>query len=423
MDRESSVVSNRQISTLFATLPFEDALSSDECIATVAAPTLSSRPGLADPSVQRALRDAFFSLPLEGTLSSDEVIATVAAPTLPSRPGPADSSVQRALRDAFFSLPLEGALSSDEVIATVAAPTLSSRPGPADPSVQRALRDTFFSLPLEGALSSDEVIAIIGPVHWSGSQACLTNRRAPSAAPAFTHHAAIAESDLVAASEQGLQTHFEALLFQRSADDVNLAVTRAPLIANSIHWHVQNARLQSPDTPFAMDTRLIERLLNLGARVNLVDGAEPRQSALWMALQQTNEKVVQLLLEYGCDPNASQALTEASVGGMHNHARVLLQYGANPNQLQGGKLPLNQACLKGDVEMAKLLLASGAHLDGPDQDGNTAQMLARRAGSRALIILLSDHARGLSEANRRFFEQDQITLNLPKPKIRLEKNG
>lgn len=332
------------------------------------------------------------------------------------------ASSNRNTSAQFAALPFEDSLSSDECIATTSALILANRLVTGAPE-RHALTNAFSALPFENSLSSDETIATTHLVPVPGQEACLTNRRAPCVAPAFSGSTAATERILIHASEQGLQTRFEQLLFRQNADAVNLASTSTPLIANSIHWHVQNARTHSPDKPFAMDTRVIKRLIDLGARVNPLDATALRQSAMWMAIQQTNAHVVRLLLEHGCDPNASQALTEASQRGLQNHARVLLQYGADPNAIQDGRLPLNQACLQGDVDMAKLLLENGARMDLPDQDGKTAFMYAGLCGNKALLHLLCRQGVGLSEANLRFAQQHQITLERAQPEDLIEKHG
>lgn len=331
-------------------------------------------------------------------------------------------SILSKISTQFIALPLEDSLSSDECIATTTIPAVSNRAIHAALSGWCAFRHAPPDLSPESSLSSNETLGTIYVTHPPSTQALLVNRRADAVALPTANSRAAIERNLISASELGLQAYFEFLLFDRSTDEVNLSLTSAPLIASTIDWHIRIARLNSPNVPVAMGTSLIERMLTLGARVNQPDGTEQRQSALWMALQQTNEKIVCLLLEHGCDPNSSQALTEASQRGMHNHVRVLLGYGANPNALQGGKLPLNQACLQGDIEMAALLLKSGARIDSPDREGKTALMYARISGNIALVDLLCSRGAAPSDANLGFVQQDPVTQDLPNSKNTVEKN-
>ncbi|HAR41694.1 MAG TPA: hypothetical protein DCS07_03555 [Bdellovibrionales bacterium] len=57
----------------------------------------------------------------------------------------------------------------------------------------------------------------------------------------------------------------------------------------------------------------------------------------------------------------------------------------------GGKTPLMQACISGDIEAAKLLLDQGAEVNGKDFQGFTSLMLAANAGNLALATLLLEH--------------------------------
>jgi ankyrin repeat protein len=192
---------------------------------------------------------------------------------------------------------------------------------------------------------------------------------------------------LINSSVNGNQQRFEKLIFKQAADFANLSKTDVPLIANTINWHLQFSAQLTPGLDIAVDKRLIKRLLELGARVNTSDEKGQRNAALWMALQQSDTEVVKLLLEYGCDPNSSCALTTAAKKGALNHMQALLQYGANPNQPQNGKFALNEACLRGDLSMAKLLLQSGAKIHEKNAE-MTALMSAIISGNIELCSLL-----------------------------------
>jgi len=56
-----------------------------------------------------------------------------------------------------------------------------------------------------------------------------------------------------------------------------------------------------------------------------------------------------------------------------------------------GQTPLHHACIIGDVEAAKLLLAAGADVEARNRDGLTPLDIARLAGNEDLMGLLSKH--------------------------------
>jgi len=61
--------------------------------------------------------------------------------------------------------------------------------------------------------------------------------------------------------------------------------------------------------------------------------------------------------------------------------KLLLERGANPNAKQElDYTPLHTAAGRGDVEMAKLLLAHGAQRDAHGSDGKTPADVAREHG-------------------------------------------
>ena len=283
----------------------------------------------------------------------------------------------------FQSLPTEPSLSSDETIATIRQPQIRSAIQMATALYQR---HDFSS---EDTLSSDETI---GQIFTSTA---ANSAQLPSTPPILVNrpvsssllNAKALKDRVVRACDRNNQAQLEALIFKSAANDINLSDLSSPLIANTIHWQLQFAQTHAPGAAAAIDTKVIKRMLDLGARANTPNDSDQRFSPLWMALQQTNHEVVKLLLEYGCDPNSSSALTTAAKIGAHNHMQVLLQYGANPNQPQDGKYPLNEACLRGDIAMAKCLLKSGAkiHEDGAAM---TALMSACISGNAELCALL-----------------------------------
>lgn len=298
------------------------------------------------------------------------------------------------------TLALEDSYSSDEATATATMPQISANPrnnAGNNSSRDHQLVVEHFNfhraIPAEDELSSDETITkgntsgFNNPQALSATPPRLTNRSSGLMATTTLAMTPSIENDLIFSSVSKNQQRFEKLIFKRAADYANLSKTDVPLIANTINWHIQFSEKYTPGLHVAVDNQLIKRLLELGARVNTADEKDQHNSALWMALQQSDSAVVKLLLEYGCDPNSSCALTTAAKKGALEHMQVLLQYGANPNKTQAGKYALNEACLRGDLAMAKLLLTNHAKVHERRAE-MTALMSACISGNVELCVLL-----------------------------------
>jgi hypothetical protein len=340
------------------------------------------------------------AIALENSYASDVDIANAKVPRISANPrNSADNNFRlghplMAEHVNFHNaIPAEDELSSDETIAKGNTSDFNNPPAVSTLPSRQASEITYCIIPPEDALSSDEAIATATISNSNNAQTLsatpprLTNR---SSAPIATTTSAMTsniENDLIFSSISKNQQRFEKLIFINAADYANFSKTDVPLIANTINWHLQFSAQHTPGLDIAIDKRLIKRLLDLGARVNTSDEKEQRNSALWMALQQTDIEVVKLLLEYGCDPNSSCALTTAAQKGALEQLQLLLQYGANPNKPQAGKYALNEACLRGDTAMAKLLLKNHAKVHESRAE-MTALMSACISGNVELCVLL-----------------------------------
>ena len=89
-----------------------------------------------------------------------------------------------------------------------------------------------------------------------------------------------------------------------------------------------------------------------------------------------DELSVQMLLKAGADPTGLQCYQS-----FHKSA---YQRGYEPSW------PINQAASGGHVEVIRLLLAAGAKVDAPEDEGQTALMIAARAGNKEVVRLLLD---------------------------------
>lgn len=144
------------------------------------------------------------------------------------------------------------------------------------------------------------------------------------------------------------------------------------------------ARLQelvknSPDLLNAADDNLtpLGKAANAGwlkAATFLIDhgadlGGRFGTPALHLAVMQGRKAMVELLLERGADVNGTDqsgdtALVGAVMYSRPEVARVLLDRGANPSAKNGsGQTPIHYVCEKGDVELARLLVAKAKDVD------------------------------------------------------------
>jgi len=83
---------------------------------------------------------------------------------------------------------------------------------------------------------------------------------------------------------------------------------------------------------------------------------------------------VQMLLKAGADPTGVKGYT-----AFHKSE---YQHGYEPSW------PINQAALGGHAEVIRLLLAAGAKVDAPEDEGQTALMLAAHEGHMGVVKLL-----------------------------------
>lgn len=118
-------------------------------------------------------------------------------------------------------------------------------------------------------------------------------------------------------------------------------------------------------------------------------------TALHLACYFDHPAIASLLLERGAEVNAEtrnamrlrpiHSATAARTAGL---VQLLLQYGAEPNaQQQGGYTPLHAAAKHGDIEIVRLLLFRNADPTIRTNDGQTAKDLAREAEHDQIVQL------------------------------------
>lgn len=138
----------------------------------------------------------------------------------------------------------------------------------------------------------------------------------------------------------------------------------------------------------------LARLLQSGASAQQKRGDEPLLLATLMA---GHAACALLLVEHGADPNAARApgkqaaLWWAAGLGYLDVVTALVTRGAAIDAAdQWGGTPLQQACSKGHIEVARFLLSKGANPHSRYHDGRSVLNLAVRGLNAELLGLLLD---------------------------------
>jgi ankyrin repeat protein len=146
---------------------------------------------------------------------------------------------------------------------------------------------------------------------------------------------------------------------------------------------------------------LIRPLLDAGADITARDRFG--QTPLDIALDYKNASTVATVLRLGQKLKDSQRIAEeamesATLRGQTEIARILLENGLQVNQPSAnGSSYLNDAALKGQTKMVQLLLDHGALVTAQNQNGGTPLHDAALGGSAGVVALLLDHGSGIDE--------------------------
>ena len=125
-------------------------------------------------------------------------------------------------------------------------------------------------------------------------------------------------------------------------------------------------------------------------------GNDLGMTPLHQAVKVNNLSMVNLLLDYGANPNVKteyQAGQEtplmiAAVNNYYEIGKLLLDYGADPTQRNSqGLTCLHLATMNGSVELALLMIARGCDPTIRDNFGNNASYWAKRNGFEEYIKL------------------------------------
>jgi ankyrin repeat protein len=153
-------------------------------------------------------------------------------------------------------------------------------------------------------------------------------------------------------------------------------------------------------------TQIAELLIKAGADVNAIPNDETRKPALIAAVEKGHLDTVALLLRHGADIKATDslgfdALYSAAIDGNKQIVELLLQKGANPNVRNAkGNTPLILSINRGFTDVALLLLSYGAdpNLKSSINDLNyTALMVASMKGDVQVARVLIDKGANVND--------------------------
>ena len=131
------------------------------------------------------------------------------------------------------------------------------------------------------------------------------------------------------------------------------------------------------------------------------------RTALYMAAQRNDLPAVNLLLEYGADPNVSSPdqgtpLHAAATASGHCCIAPLLQYGANVEGMTSWRQTALHyvAAYKNDEHLAKMLLEAGANPNSRDLDGITPLQWAVVSNSEKVVEALLESGANINNVDK-----------------------
>lgn len=153
---------------------------------------------------------------------------------------------------------------------------------------------------------------------------------------------------------------------------------------------------------------------------------------LHQAVKVNNLSFVNLLLDYGANPNvltewrmgAESPLMIACVNNFYEIAKLLLDYGADPTAKNAMGLPcLHLAAMNGCLEIALLLVSKGCDINMRDEFGNNCTYWAKRNGHDSLVKFLPPVVTLTPEDNKfyRDLVEEKFLLITPEEKKKMMK--
>lgn len=153
------------------------------------------------------------------------------------------------------------------------------------------------------------------------------------------------------------------------------------------------------------DISYVKCALTLGASVDSTDRKIGWGTALICSAESGNEKIGQLLIDFGANVNAKDAsqqtpLMIASYHGNTKFAKLLLENGANVNHLdENGKAALIYAADGNHVAVTQILCKAGCPVNSKNSEGWTALMFATYHTNLKIIKLLIKAGADLNAKN------------------------
>ncbi len=159
---------------------------------------------------------------------------------------------------------------------------------------------------------------------------------------------------------------------------------------------------------------MVDLLLEAGADVNASDKCG--DTPLMAAASCNDAALVKRLVELGADVNAQNdilvtALMRASTAGKTEAARALIEHGADTNIAMKHKwTPLMYAAGGGHAEIVAMLLEAGADIDCKDYEGATAIMWASKNGHIEIVQQIKAHRDGVDIRTDGWYKDDDSTI-------------
>jgi len=144
---------------------------------------------------------------------------------------------------------------------------------------------------------------------------------------------------------------------------------------------------------FSSNIDLIKILISKGANIN--ESGESGSSALLNATYRDNAEIVSLLIDGGaeinvCGGEGSSPLINSITQGYNEIARILINNNADLNFADTilERTGLHLAAIKGNTEIAEMLLEKGAVINAKDKKGHTPLYYAAKYGHKNVADLL-----------------------------------
>jgi uncharacterized protein len=159
--------------------------------------------------------------------------------------------------------------------------------------------------------------------------------------------------------------------------------------------------------------KMVQPLVTAGADPTARDRSG--QTPLDLALAYKNGNVVSALLQLGLhlkesEAAADEAMESATMRGQTEIARILIESGFDITKpTPSGSTYLHDAALKGQKKMVELLIAHGARVDSLNRSGGTPLHDAALGGNPDVITVLLDHGAAI---NARDKDQEATPLML-----------